>query len=218
MLKFKLMQEAHYIIRPMRHEDISQIVQIDREAFPGEWMFRSRLSYKRDLTNPSVRYITACINNKGNAESKGRGQQELPWFKRILGRGNHSKTQEHIIGFAGFWRMLKEAHISIIGVRHDYRRIGIGEGMLISVIESAALLNADVITPEVRASNEIAQALYKKYGFQIVGKRLGYYSINCEDAVLMSSESLSSISFQAYFQQLKKVHDQRYHEILSQVP
>jgi hypothetical protein len=55
MIKFQLMPGTYYIIRPMEYEDIPQVVQIDREAFPGEWVFRSQSAYKRILTiHPSA--------------------------------------------------------------------------------------------------------------------------------------------------------------------
>ena len=59
MVKFQLMSDTRFIIRPMQYEDVPQVAQIDREAFPGEWVFRSQSAYKQDLNNPSVRYIVA---------------------------------------------------------------------------------------------------------------------------------------------------------------
>jgi ribosomal-protein-alanine N-acetyltransferase len=109
--------------------------------------------------------------------------------------------------------MLKDVHITTIAVRNNYRRIGIGEGLLISIIELATQLNASIITLEVRASNEIAQTLYKKYGFQVVGRHLRYYSDNGEDAILMNTDNITSASFQARFQQLKMAHAQRHNEV-----
>jgi ribosomal-protein-alanine N-acetyltransferase len=106
--------------------------------------------------------------------------------------------------------MLNEAHIIAIAVRNNYRRKGIGEGLLISVIEVATQLHANVITLEVRASNVVAQALYKKYGFRVVGRRPRYYSDNGEDAVLMSTDTITSAPFQTCFQQLKEAHSQRW--------
>lgn len=41
------------------------------------------------------------------------------------------------------------------------------------------------MTLEVRASNEIAQNLYRKYGFKAYGRRKGYYQDNGEDAIIM---------------------------------
>ncbi len=217
MLKFQLMQGVYYLIRPMKYEDIPRVAQIDREAFPGEWLFRSQSSYKRDLDNPSVRYMVACMK-KDVSESWGQEARKRPWFKRLFSYGRYRNTSENVIGFTGFWLIMREAHIIAIGVRDSYRRLGIGEALLISTIDLATILNANVVTLEVRASNEIAQALYKKYGFQVVGRRARYYSSDGEDAIIMSTDSITSILFQASFQQLKRAYAQRHREILTQVP
>jgi len=216
MLKFQLMHGICYVIRPMEYEDVPQVAQIDREAFPGEWVFRSQSAYKRDLDNPSVRYIVAC-NKRDASESEGEAIQRLPWFKRLFGQERHLNVSENIVGFSGFWMMMKEAHIIAIGVRDGYRRLGIGEGLLIATIELAQIVNANVVTLEVRASNEIAQELYKKYGFRVVGRRPRYYSSDGEDAIIMSTDNIASMPFQASLQHLKKAYAQRHREIFAQV-
>jgi ribosomal-protein-alanine N-acetyltransferase len=216
MLKFQLMSATYYIIRPMKYEDIPQVVQIDREAFPGEWVFRSQAAYKQDLANPSIRYVVAC-KNKDASKCSGQEMPRLTWFKRLFSYERRLNTSEDIIGFSGFWMMMGEAHVIAIGVRNSYRRLGIGEGLLIATIELAQVLNANVVTLEVRASNMIAQELYKKYGFQVVGRRLRYYSSDGEDAIIMSTDNITSLPFQASFQQLKKDFDQRHSEIFAQV-
>lgn len=216
MLKFQLMSDTYYIIRPMRHEDIPQVAQIDREAFPGEWVFRSQSAYKQDLNNPSVRYIVAC--NKGDVpEPERKETQKPPWFKRIFSPDRYLNVPQKIVGFSGFWMMMKEAHIIAIGVRDSYRRLGIGEGLLITTIELAQILNANAVTLEVRASNEIARGLYTKYGFRVIGRRPRYYSSDGEDAIIMSTDNIGSLSFQAYLQDLKKVYAQKHRGILAQV-
>jgi ribosomal-protein-alanine N-acetyltransferase len=216
MLKFQLMPGTYYIIRPMKYEDIPQVAQIDREAFPGEWVFRSQAAYKQDLNNPSIRYIVAC-KKWDVSESGGQVMQKPPWFKRFFSYGRHLNTPEDIVGFSGFWMMMQEAHIIAIGVRNGYRQLGIGEGLLIATIELTQILNANVVTLEVRASNMIAQELYRKYGFQVVGRRLKYYSSDGEDAIIMSTDNITSLPFQASFQQLKKDHAQRHPELFPQV-
>jgi ribosomal-protein-alanine N-acetyltransferase len=216
MLKFQLMPGIYYLIRSMEYEDIPQVAQIDREAFPGEWVFRSQSAYKQDLDNPSVRYVVVC-KEKHVPESEGQAMQKPPWFKRLFSYGRHLNTPENIVGFSGFWMMMHEAHIIAIGVRDGYRRLGIGEGLLIATIELAQILNAHAVTLEVRASNETAQELYRKYGFRVVGRRLKYYSSDGEDAIIMSTDNITSMPFQASFQQLKKAHAQRHREIFAQV-
>jgi [ribosomal protein S18]-alanine N-acetyltransferase len=216
MLKFQLMPGTYYVIRPMEYEDIPQVAQIDREAFPGEWVFRSQSAYKQDLDNPSVRYIVAC-KERHVPESERQAMQKVPWFKRLFSYGRHLNTSEDIVGFSGFWMMVGEAHIIAIGVRNGYRQLGVGEGLLIATIELAQRLNANVVTLEVRASNMIAQELYRKYGFRVTGRRLKYYSSDGEDAIIMSTDNITSLPFQASFQQLKKDHAQKHPELFAQV-
>jgi len=216
MIKFQLMSSTYYVIRPMQYEDIPQVAQIDREAFPGEWGFRSQSAYKRDLDNSSIRYIVAC-KKEDVSEAGGQAMQKLPWFKRLFSHEGHLNTSENIVGFSGFWMMMQEAHIIAIGVRDDYRRLGIGEGLLIATIELAQILNSNMVTLEVRTSNKIAQELYERYGFQVVGSRLRYYSSDGEDAIVMSTDNITAMPFQASFQQLKKNHAQRHREVFAQV-
>ena len=213
------MQKILYSIRPVRDEDIPQVTKIDREAFPGEWLFRSYTSYKQEIHNSLSHYIVACTESEIRLKLDRGDSIKVPWVKRVLGyhhamlaeeAQNNLHTKEYILGFAGLWAMLSEAHIIAIAVRNDYRQMGIGEGLLISLIEMAGHLNTNVITLEVRASNEIAQALYKKYGFRVVGRRPRYYSDNDEDATLMSTDNVTLAPFQADFQQLKEAYRQKW--------
>jgi ribosomal-protein-alanine N-acetyltransferase len=216
MLESELMPGTSYIIRRMKDGDIPQVAQIDREAFLGEWVFRSQAAYKQDLGNPSIRYIVAC-RDKQATESGPQEMPRTPWFKRLFSYERRLVTREYVVGFSGFWMMVGEAHIIAIGVRNGYRQLGIGEGLLIATIELVQILNANVVTLEVRASNVIAQELYKKYGFQVSGRRLKYYSSDGEDAIIMSTDNISSPSFQVPFQRLREDHAQRHREIFAQV-
>jgi len=200
----------------MGYEDIPQVAQIDREAFPGEWVFRSQAAYRKDLENPSIRYVVA-YKDKDAAESPGQVVPRPSWFKRVFSYERRLNTREYIVGFSGFWMMVGEAHIIAIGVRNGYRQLGIGEGLLIATIELAQVLNANVVTLEVRASNKVAQELYRKYGFRVVGRRLKYYSSDGEDATIMSTDNITSALFQASFHRCKKDHGQRHRQIFAQV-
>jgi ribosomal-protein-alanine N-acetyltransferase len=210
------MSGVSYIIRRMTYDDIPQVAQIDREAFPGEWVFRSQAAYKQDLDNPSVRYIVAY--REQDARESGRQVTPRPrWFRRLFSYERRLDTREHIVGFSGFWMMVGEAHIIAIGVREGYRQLGIGESLLVATIDLAQALRANVVTLEVRASNLIAQELYKKCGFQVTGRRLKYYSSDGEDAIIMSTDNIASLAFQASFRQLKEDHAQRHREIIGLV-
>ncbi len=200
----------------MKSEDIVQVAQIDREAFPGEWLFRSQSAYKRDLSNPAVRYVVAC-EKKNVKESDRQEVPRPPWFRRLFSYEGRLGMREYVVGFSGFWMMAGEAHIIAIGVRNGCRQLGIGEGLLIASIELAQALNANMVTLEVRASNRIAQELYKKYGFQVVGRRLRYYSSDGEDAIIMSTDDIGAAPFQASFQELRRDYARRHREIVAQV-
>jgi ribosomal-protein-alanine N-acetyltransferase len=106
--------------------------------------------------------------------------------------------------------MASEAHITNVAVRKDYYRQGIGELLLIAMIDLARELNARLLTLEVRISNLAAQNLYYKYGFARAGQRRGYYTDNKEDALVMSVEDITVPSFRTRFKRLKEAHSERW--------
>jgi ribosomal-protein-alanine N-acetyltransferase len=200
----------------MEQGDIRQVAQIDREAFPGEWVFRTQSAYKQDLENPSIRYVV--VYEKGDApESAPPAPQKLNWLRRPFGSGHRISPSGDIVGFSGFWMMLREAHIIAIGLKSTYRGLGLGEALLIATIDLVQTLDAHVITLEVRASNKIAQKLYKKYDFREVARRVKYYSSDGEDAIIMTTDNIASVSYRASFRELKKAHSRAHREILFQV-
>ena len=206
-------------VRLMRREDIVQVTEIDREAFPTLW---PPANYHRELQNQLAHYIVACDEEKTVDQPQVKPPPEKG-FSRLIFKVrqlfNHDRFfadelppsgSQYIAGFVGFWIMAGEAHITNIAVRLPYRRQGIGELLLISAMELATELKSHLITLEVRASNLPAQNLYQKCGFTQVGLRRGYYSDNREDAILMSIENIISAQFQTYLNQLKQTHSRRW--------
>lgn len=96
-----------------------------------------------------------------------------------------AKVDNNIIGFAGTWIILDEAHITNIAVHPNYRKQGIASKLLEELINYCKNKNCTAFTLEVRSSNIAAQNLYKKYGFSEAGIRKSYYEDNKEDAILM---------------------------------
>ena len=92
--------------------------------------------------------------------------------------------------------MAEDAHISTIATHPDWRGRGLGELLLVSLLECGEAQGAWQATLEVRASNAIAQALYGKYLFKKVGVRKRYYSDNGEDAIIMTTPRFPSPLFQ----------------------
>jgi ribosomal-protein-alanine N-acetyltransferase len=105
-----------------------------------------------------------------------------------------AREGDRIVGYAGLWLSLDEAHITTFAVLPDYRRRKIGERMLVALFEKSAKLGAEWMTLEVRASNLAAQKLYEKYGFRPAGIRRRYYSDNNEDAIIMWTDRLKDRS------------------------
>ena len=200
-----------YSIRPMSKEDLSQVIEIDREAFPTQW---PPPNYRQELQNKLARYIVVSDDTKTFEEPEVKPKSGLSWlasrikrwFNRNRSPDNDSSTikKQYIIGFAGIWVLADEAHLTNIAVRQQYQRQGIGELLLISTIDLAKEMKASIITLEVRSSNLAAQNLYSKYGFAQVGVRRGYYLDNREDGILMSTENINSESFQARLRQLRE--------------
>ncbi|MCO4476771.1 protein acetyltransferase [Streptococcus infantarius subsp. infantarius] len=93
------------------------------------------------------------------------------------------KKDEKIVGFLAISQLAGELEITNIAIKKDYQGHGLGSQLL------ADLDHVDFpIFLEVRASNTPAQALYKKCGFGIIGKRKQYYHEPVEDAIIMKRE------------------------------
>ncbi len=205
-------------LRMMRKEDVVQVTDIDREAFPTMW---PPPNYERELNNRMSYYIVAYDEEKAVEPSviknpSGRNKSGLvSGLKRLfsherLSENVNSPSGHYITGFVGFWVMADEAHITTIAVREKYRRQGIGELLLISVIDRALELKVNIVTLEVRASNTGAQALYLKYGFNKAGVRKEYYTDNREDGIIMSTNDINTASFQARLLQLRQAHSRKW--------
>jgi ribosomal-protein-alanine N-acetyltransferase len=112
--------------------------------------------------------------------------------------------------------MADEAHITTIAVREARRRQGVGELLLIAVVDMAQKLKVGVVTLEVRVSNIAAQNLYAKYGFAKVGRRRGYYidrghnGDSKEDGLVMTAEDINSAAFEERLRRLRQAHSQRW--------
>ena len=92
---------------------------------------------------------------------------------------------ETVVGYAGLWMILDEAHVTNIAVHPDFRGLNFGKKLVRELIIQAFKSGANRITLEVRVSNLVARKLYKDFGFYEAGIRKGYYSDNNEDAVVM---------------------------------
>ena len=112
---------------------------------------------KSELDNPASSYIVALDENK------------------------------NVVGYAGIWQPLEEAHITNIVTKKDKRQNKIGTKMIEKLIDMAKDRKLSDITLEVNINNLPAINLYKKYQFKEVGLRKKYYN-NIDDAIIMTLE------------------------------
>lgn len=94
-----------------------------------------------------------------------------------------AKENGLVVGFAGIWFSVDDAHITNIVVRKSYRQQGIGNALLKVLIELGKVKES--LTLEVNTQNEIAQKLYLKHGFENLGIRKKYYG-GIQDAYIMT--------------------------------
>ena len=123
----------------------------------------------------------------------------LPWPERSLrfevtdnpaARCWVAELDGCLVGMLILWMIVDEAHIATVATHPDYRRQGIASNVLVEALKSAYVEGARSALLEVRAGNQAAQEMYRKFGFEVVGRRERYYKDNHEDAVLMTLSHL----------------------------
>ena len=84
-----------------------------------------------------------------------RASFPVPWpanaFRHELTQNKNAhyivaREGDRIVGYAGLWLSLDEAHITTFAVLPDYRRRKIGERMLVALFDKSAKLGAEWMT------------------------------------------------------------------------
>ncbi len=154
-------------IRRMRLEDVPVVHEIDSLSFSLPWPERS---FHFEVSE--------------NAVSRG-------WVAEAAVNG-----ESRIIGMLVLWFMVDEAHIATVAVHPDFRRCGIGSRIIVEALKAAGAEGARRAFLEVRERNLAAQEMYRKFGFEITGRRSSYYRDTGEDAILMTLEGLNVETFE----------------------
>lgn len=160
-------------LRPMRLSDLDAVMALEEELFSLPWPARI---YESELKhNPDGYYyileLMALGSPSGDGQRPAAGQ---------------------VVGYAGFWLLGDEAHLMTIGITSEWQGHGLGEWLLLDMLDAMQARGARLATLEVRSSNQRAQSLYRRLGFSIAGLRRRYYSDNREDALIMTSPALDS--------------------------
>jgi ribosomal-protein-alanine N-acetyltransferase len=203
-------KRVRYVIDRMTMPDVPRVVEIERLAYPSTW---PPSAYRKELQDNRWAHYIVLRDQRIMEEHEAPVQEaEKPRKNRLFplsllsnrpATTTTSPELASIIGFAGLWLMVDEAHITTIAMHPDFRRLGLGEFLLVALIDISYNIGAKWVTLEVRVSNYTAQNLYRKYGFREAGLRHRYYSDNQEDALIMWTDEINSSAYKQKFLELK---------------
>ncbi len=145
----------------MHLDDIPQVMAIERRVFSLAW---TSGIYRRELT-------------------------ANPWSHYRVLRATVASLPP-LLAYGGIWQMGDAAHVPTIATHPDVTGRQLGSYLLLKLVLLSIEMGCFEITLEVRASNQRAQALYLRHGFENVGTRRRYYSDNNEDAIIMTRSHL----------------------------
>lgn len=145
-------------IEPLTVGDLDEVLAIEGVSFVTPW---SRGAFLHEL--------------KENALARG-------WIARDSG------PEPRVLGYLCLWEVAPEIHITNLAVHPDWRRRGIARSLLTAILADARRRGLTVAFLEVRPTNTEARSLYEGLGFQVVGRRKGYYFDTGEDALLMEAD------------------------------
>ncbi len=153
-------------ISRMTEHDLLEIVEIETDSGLSVWGWEA---YHKELQSPEdVIMLVARI-------------------ERETGKAAADPNQERVVaGFIVSRLVAGELHVNNVAVRPEFRRQGLAARLLEAVLAQGRYSGAQIAFLEVRAGNAAAQGLYRRCGFQVTGRRRGYYRQPAEDALLMS--------------------------------
>ncbi len=132
----------------MRGPDVPAVATLHRAAFAMPW---SERVWRHEVRAPSSRVWVAVRPSDTGGEA--------------------------VVGVVVLWLLPPpEAEIATLAVHPEHRRQGIGRALLRQALTYACAQGpVQRVFLEVRADNAPAQALYRAFGFSVVGRRRNYY-------------------------------------------
>lgn len=125
----------------------------------------------------------------------------LGLFLAELRRGDGSRCylvaqrNGSVVGFAGMLYAADDGHVTTVATDPRHRRTGVATALLAGLAADARRRGARAMTLEVRASNDAALGLYRRFGFAPAGVRKAYYGDNGEDALVLWAEDIDTPAY-----------------------
>jgi ribosomal-protein-alanine N-acetyltransferase len=96
-----------------------------------------------------------------------------------------AEADDTAIGYACYYIVADEAHLTNIAVDPAYRRKSVASQLLERILQVAQKNRCEYLLLEVRAGNIEARVFYERYGFTLLYRRPKYYRHPVEDALVM---------------------------------
>ena len=157
-------------LRSMQLEDVQQVHHLDEICFSLPWP-KNSFAYEVEHNRVSRPYVVEWTADGG---------------------------EQRIAVMMVCWQVMDEVQVATIAVHPDFQRQGLARRLLAYGLLQAEKEGADHAFLEVRAGNHPAQALYRQFGFEVVGERKGYYRDNSEDALLLMLDSFDLEQLRAW--------------------
>lgn len=97
-------------------------------------------------------------------------------------------VDDTVVGYAGMHHIIDEGYITNVAVTAGFRRKGVATALLDALLDYAKQHDMQMLTLEVRASNDAALALYSALKFEQTGTRKAYYRGPTEDALILTRD------------------------------
>jgi len=115
-----------------------------------------------------------------------------------------ARVGRNVVGYCGLMLTGDDGHITTIAVDPVWHRQQVGTRLLLALVQEARARESINLTLEVRVGNRGAQDLYRKFGFESVGVRKGYYAETNEDAMIMWSNGIDTAEFAGHLGALER--------------
>ena len=155
-------------IKFLTPSEVTKVVTLDRICLGGLWQ---KEAYLREIESDKSTLLALHLLN------------------------SNLDNSSQIVGMGCLWSIVDEAHVTLLAIHPNYRRQGLGQLLLLSLLEDAIARKLEWATLEVNENNLAAVKLYQKYGFRVAGTRKNYYQPQGDNALVLWLKNIQQQEF-----------------------